>query len=337
MAALHRTYARVEADKARLQLDQGAARLRASPSRFGRAGLMARAAVLRATRPLATPQLLLDERLLAGLRAVAFETSVAQRGASSFPEPLGSRTVTDVRTDAGDLYLHADDSVMTPSIRENGLWEPAEGAFLRRALRPGLTFVDVGANIGYFSVLASGILGPEGRVIAIEPEARNVALLKANLWRNGCGNAVVLPVAAHVETGFLPLRLNEENRGDHQVGWQQGATTLVPCARIDDLLVGHSVDVIKIDTQGVDHDVIAGLSGMLDKAARMTIMCEFWLDGMKARGVDPLAVAEGYRQLGFELALLGADGEPNGAWPAEIVATAQADYRRYVNIVLCRS
>src|ERR1039457_2498477 len=120
MAALHRTDAGVEADKARLQLDQGAARLRASPSRFGRAGLMARAAVLRATRPLATPQLLLDERLLAGLRAVAFETSVAQRGASSFPEPLDSRTVTDVRTDAGDLYLHADDSVMTPSIRENG-------------------------------------------------------------------------------------------------------------------------------------------------------------------------------------------------------------------------
>jgi FkbM family methyltransferase len=290
--------------------------------------------ILRATQPLAVRQAQLDERLLAGLDAVAFATSVAQRGTSAFPEPLEPGLTTDVSTSMGDLFVHAADRVMTPFIHEHGFWEASETAFLRRVLTPGATFVDVGANIGYFSVLASALVGGSGRVIAVEPERRNLALLKANLWRNGCGNAIVLPIAAYRHTGFLPLVLNEDNRGDHQVGWHDGASALVPCARLDDLLGGLDVDVIKIDTQGVDHDVIAGLLRLIRRPVRPTILCEFWLEGMERRGVDPGQVATGYRELGFELALLRDELGPYPASPAEVVAAARAEASRYVNVVL---
>ncbi len=295
---------------------------------------MARAAILRATKHLAVRQGLVDERLLAGLEAVAIETAVSHRAASSFPEPLPIDSVRSVTTDVGDLYLHVQDRVMTTFIEATGAWEPNESAFLRRMLRPGSTFVDVGANIGYFSVLGSTTVGPAGRVYSVEPEQRNLALLKANLWRNSCANAVVVPIAAFREVGYLPLRFNEENRGDHQVGWDHDASVLVPCGRLDDVLAEIRVDMVKVDTQGVDHEVIAGMTGLIDANPSLTIMCEFWLQGMSERGVDPHQVAAGYQRLGFELGLLADGGSVQGASPEEIVAAAGAEDSGFVNLVL---
>jgi FkbM family methyltransferase len=336
MADLHATGARIAAESARMQAREGSEQLRTSRSRFGKLGFLGRAAVLRAMRPLAVRESLVDEQVITALDALALDTSLSHRGATSFPEPLPAGMAVDIETELGPLFMHADDAVMTPLIRERGSWEPSEAAFLRSALSPGDTFLDVGANFGYFSVFGSILVGPSGRVVAIEPEGRNLLLLKANLWRHGCGNAVVLPIAAYRDSGFLPLHLNEENRGDHQVGWKDGASALVPCARLDDLLADLNVTVAKVDTQGVEHDVIAGMSGLLDANPSLTILCEFWVEGMEQRGIDPHAVAEEYLREGFELGLLQGDGSVSPATPAEVVATAAADEWQYANIVLRR-
>lgn len=322
--------------RARLELVEGDRRLSVGQSRFGRVGTFARSAVLRLTKPLVVRESLIDERLVLGLEALALETDVAHRAASSFPEPLTPNLVVESPTEIGTLYTHADDAVLTPFLREHGSWEASETTFLRSVLREGATFLDVGANIGYFSVLGSKLVGTTGRVFAVEPERANVTLLKANLWRNGCDNAVILPIAAHRERGFLPLRISEENPGDHQVGWAEEASALVPCARLDDLLAGLEVDVAKVDTQGVDHDVIDGLRGLFGPDRPATIVCEFWLEGMSRREIDPDGVLRGYQRLGFELGLLEDDGSVHGASPSEIVAAAAASPGQYVNVVLQR-
>jgi FkbM family methyltransferase len=330
------TRAQIEAERAHFQLVEGTAQLQSSPSRFGRAGLLARQVVLRLTKPLAVRESLVDRRFLVGLDALALDTAVSHRAASSFPEPLAPDLVADLPSELGPLYMHADDRVMTPFLQTHGFWEASETRFLRATLHEGATFLDVGANIGYFSVLGSKLVGAAGRVFAVEPERRNLALLKANLWRHGCDNSVVLPIAAHRQRGFLPLRLNEENRGDHQVGWGEQAAALVPCARLDELLAGVTVDVAKVDTQGVDHDVIDGLSGLFGSERPATIMCEFWLEGMAHRDIDPNEVLRGYQGLGFELGLLEDDGSVVSASPSEIVAAAAAWAGLYVNVVLRR-
>jgi FkbM family methyltransferase len=275
-----------------------------------------------------------DQRLIASAEALAFDTGIAQRAASSFPDPLRPSTVTDVDTEVGRLYVHAKDRVITRILRDTGSWEEAETLFLRRTLKEGHTFVDVGANVGYFSVLGSSLVGTGGRVVAVEPEQRNLSLLKANLWRNRCANAVVLPIAASRDTGFLPIRLDEKNRGNHQVGRSGRAKALVPCGRLDDLLAGLRIDVVKVDTQGSDHDVIAGLSEHFRLGTRLTVMCEFWIEGMTDRDADPRRVAEEYEELGFELTLLSERGEPHPVSPAEVVSAACATPVRYVNLVL---
>lgn len=297
--------------------------------------MWARALMLRGTRHLAVRQSLLDERLVAALASTAFDTSVSQRAASSFPPPLDPAAVSDIHTRIGELFVHADDEVMTPLLRAHGTWEASESAFLERSLRPGDTFVDVGANFGYFSVLGAALVGSAGRVIAVEPEARNVALLKANLWRNRATNAVVVPLAAGRGWGYVPLTFNECNRGDHQVGWRDRADRLVPCARLDDLLAGERVDFIKVDTQGVDHDVIAGLCGTFGSASP-TILSEFWFTGMQERGIDPGSVAGEYRRLGFTLHLLQEDGSLHAVDSDGVVDAARTHPAGFVNVVLKR-
>src|SRR5205807_5464610 len=77
-----------------------------------------------------------------------------------------------------------------------GEWEPNLTAWLARTLRPGDVFVDVGANIGYFSVLAAGLVGPAGAVVAVEPSPTAFGMLVANLARNDAANARAVNLAA---------------------------------------------------------------------------------------------------------------------------------------------
>src|SRR5262245_46342376 len=116
---------------------------------------------------------------------------------------LGQAEVIDAETDLGRIYLEKGANLVTPSILEEGTYGPELSALLRDTLRPGMTFVDAGANIGYLSVLASKLVGEEGRVFAVEPFPLNARILEANLARHGCTNATVLPVAAWSERADL--------------------------------------------------------------------------------------------------------------------------------------
>lgn len=207
------------------------------------------------------------------------------------PPVLSSSQIEDVETDVGPMYVHRDDTVITPTLITTGHWEPREAAFLRSVLRLGSGFIDVGANVGYFSLLASAIVGHTGSVIAVEPEARNLDLLQANIWRNKASNVRVLPLAADAQTGYVGLRLSETNRGDHQVvGRSSEAALLVPSIRLDEVipqLVIGSIDVIKVDVQGVDHQVVEGLARLATENPGIVLMCEYWLTGMQERGVEP--------------------------------------------------
>jgi FkbM family methyltransferase len=252
--------------------------------------------------------------------------------AGGIPVPLAAEAIASVHTDVGEVFVHRDDTVLRPALEADGYWEQGECAFLREHLRPGSVFLDVGANVGYMTLLGARACGPDGRVIAVEPEPKNLALLAANLWRNGL-EATVLPAAAYSHRGFLGLVVNEANPGDHQVHDQRGET-LIPCLRLDEELDRTRVDVAKIDTQGTDHEVVAGMEGIVRRNPALVALAEFWLDGMEERGVDSELVLAGYRSHGYRLGLLDRDGNARHASDAEIIAACEAWAGRYVNVVL---
>jgi len=167
------------------------------------------------------------------------------------------------------LCLHGEaDQHVSRSLREYGVWEPFETRLLLDALRPGDTFLDVGANLGYFSVLAAARVGPGGRVFAVEPEARNLDLLRQNVSLNLFDDRVtVADVAFSDRSARARLYLNPDNPGDHQLhpdtpGRADVAVDTVPGAQ---WLAGRAsrVDVVKLDVQGAEYRAVSGLLPLL--------------------------------------------------------------------------
>lgn len=109
---------------------------------------------------------------------------------------------------------------------------------------------------------------------------------------------------------------------------------LVPCARLDELLGRMHVDMVKIDTQGADHEVIAGMAGLVDTNPSIVTLTEFWLEGLEVRNVDPREVLRDYRAQGFAVGLLDANGAAQAATDDEIVAACESWGGRYTNLVL---
>ncbi len=253
-------------------------------------------------------------------------------------DPPSAAAVVSVTTDVGELLLHAADEVMTPIISAAKTWEAAEGVWLRSVLAPGQRVVDVGANVGYFTVMAAKAVGPSGTVVAVEPERENLRLLRANVWRNGCDNVRIVAAAASDARGLLALRRSASNAGDHQVHAVAGEDdVLVAAVALDDVLEGERVDVVKIDTQGADHLVVRGLRRTLRAAPGAQMLVEFWLDGMDERGIDAAEVLAGYRALGRPISVLDDDGTATPSADEDILAAAQASPVRFLNLVLGRA
>jgi FkbM family methyltransferase len=239
------------------------------------------------------------------------------------PSDLSSRptleAVVEVDTAVGSLTVSLGDQVIGQVLREGRLWEPRLTRYFWGTLRPGQTFVDVGAHVGYFSVLASKQVGTAGTVIAVEPEARNLDLLCRNLARNGCANALVVPFAAHSAEGAMSLALDEDNRGAHRLVALGETATTVRCVRLDDVLP-EDVDVIKIDVQGYDHDVIAGLERTLAGNPQATVIAELSLGELERRDLRPEVVLAGYEELGFTLSVFDDFGRVRRVTVAEVLA-----------------
>ena len=226
--------------------------------------------------------------------------------------------VVEAQTVAGRLLLPRADTIITPELISRGLWEPRETRYLTTLLKAGQTFVDVGAHVGYFSLFAARLVGPGGTVIAVEPEPRNLDLLRRNIARNGVDTVRVLPFAAAAAEATMSLALDEENRGAHRLVASDDpeAGPSVRCVRLDDVLP-ERVDVIKVDAQGYDHEVVEGLERTLAANPQATLMVELSRFELTRRGIDPETVLARYEELDFVLSMFDHSGAPRRLSAAE--------------------
>ncbi len=171
-----------------------------------------------------------------------------------------------VRCTVGEVELFCDaaDAAVTPGLR-SGKYEPHLTAVFQRYCRPGMTVVDVGANLGYFSLLASKLVGPVGRVVALEPNSENCRLLLSSLRLSGISNVELLPVAADVAPGWAYYATHVGSNGglvdDGDLLSRFG--TVVPTFRLDDLVEG-KVDFLKMDVEGAEGRVVLGATRIIE-------------------------------------------------------------------------
>lgn len=221
---------------------------------------------------------------------------------------LDPEHVVEADTDVGKIWVEKGAHVLTDSLLEHGYWDPTISGLIRKTLAPGMTFVDAGANIGYFSLLASQIVGPDGRVFAVEPDPVNEAVLRANLWRNGCDNVTVLPLAAWAERTHLNMDRPAEEGAVTQVGMENGGGgRMVPAAPLDDLITG-PIDYMKIDCEYTDHVVVNSAKRLIDENPSMLISVEFHPLEDSHTGDSPGEILSQYRDLGLTPYELAPDG-----------------------------
>src|SRR5882762_8460461 len=182
-------------------------------------------------------------------------------------------------------------------------YEP-ELAYLERALSPGNTFVDVGANLGIYTLVASRIVGPSGRVIAFEPSSQSFSLLKANITLNGFTNVQVFPAAVSDKIGKAFL-YDGPDPGQNSLGRDprlEPKGEEVVTQSLDRALSQASVEcvhVIKIDVEGAEELVLRGADTVVT-AHRPIIIFEINQEastrlGLSSRGAWDLLNRLGYR------------------------------------------
>lgn len=162
-----------------------------------------------------------------------------------------------------------------------GAYEPGCVRALRKHLSEGSICVDVGANLGYFSILMSQIVGKRGRIIALEPMPDTVETLRENIGMNGLENVIVIEAAASDGSGSVQLLSGASERTAKTasiVGYrleEPARTTLVRSIRLDDYFAGSTQfpDLIKIDVEGAELAVLKGARETIAKG-RPTLIVE---------------------------------------------------------------
>lgn len=192
----------------------------------------------------------------------------------------------------------------------SGSFEPNEFAFLDRITRPGMTFLDIGANEGLFSLFAARKVGPAGRVIAAEPSSRERERFERNLARNRIANVTVLPCAIGNAPGSARLQIANSGHAGHNT---LGAFTYddvsavdfeeVPVETLDALaqrLSIGSVDVVKIDVEGSELKVLQGGAELL-RRTRPVMLIEANEGALQGQGASSAEVVALLHALDYDI------------------------------------
>lgn len=174
------------------------------------------------------------------------------------------------------LYLSPRNVELVVSIFK-GTYEKESTAFFLRIIRPGWTIVDVGAYIGYYSIHFSKLTGSKGKIIAIEPDAHNLSILRKNLQLHKIENVEIERVALGDRRRMAKIYID----GPHTTLIKKNIKFIKEIKKIqmdtlDNLLINQKVDLIKVDAQGYDFEVLQGAKKILQSNQHVIIHLEFW-------------------------------------------------------------
>ena len=180
------------------------------------------------------------------------------------------------------MYLDKDDTIISHNLLLDKTWERNSTRTILKNLNLGDTFVDVGAHIGYYSLLASRIVGNKGKVYAIEPDNKNYSLLKKNIKANKYKNIQIIKKAISEKSGRINFYTNDSNTGDNRTYMNNNKShiSIIQSATLDSLFPNLKIDFIKMDIQGSELKALLGMKKILKENKKIKLLIEFWPDGL---------------------------------------------------------
>jgi FkbM family methyltransferase len=207
-----------------------------------------------------------------------------------------------------ELHPHTDRH-FNPYILRDGVWEPTETALFSAFLTSSETVLDLGANIGWYSLVAGTTLKGSGRVVAFEPEPTIGAILERNIVRNGLRNVEIVRAAVVDRETNACFVTTPHHVGDHHLveGPTNEPTMTVAVTSIDAQWrrLGVTIDLIKIDTQGAELAIFRGMRELLSTQSRKpVIITEFWPHGLRRFGANAADLIDLMESFGYEAFLI---------------------------------
>ncbi len=237
------------------------------------------------------------------------------------------------------IFLDKDDRSVSRPMLEGILHEPHVTAVLRRYLTPGMTVVDVGANIGYFTMLASRLVGPSGRVVAVEPNSENCRLILLSANANKADNVELLPLALDRVRGWSYFTTAIGSNGNFQFGdlpdFMDGHGLVVPTFPLDELIDG-PIHLMKLDVEGAEGRAVAGARTLIEKW-RPIVISEFSLEMLdRVSSVSGAEYLRWFEDRGYSISVLNREtGTPGPSVSSEDLL-ASWPWRGHIEDLLLR-
>lgn len=209
------------------------------------------------------------------------------------------------------IYVDMTDQAVGIALA-NASYEPHVTSIFKQFVKPGMRVIDIGANIGYFSLLAAQIVGNNGAVYSIEPNMDNCKLLQASKNLNKFEQISILQVAASDTTSLLTLNTSYSNGTTSTLSQNAEilmASRTVPAIKIDSYKIFDAgVDFIKIDIEGAEYRALKGASRLIERC-KPVIVSEFSPTAMPSvSGVDGVTYLKFLVSLGYDISVIHIDG-----------------------------
>jgi FkbM family methyltransferase len=220
---------------------------------------------------------------LAGIRLVKSGAALMNR----VPLPFARLPVT-VR--GNRMYAHTLDRYVALWLWKLGWMESSESRLLAQLCRPGMSVVDVGANVGFYTLLFAERAGAEGTVWAFEPDPNNFATLQRNVTTNKCANVITVNSAVGAVSGGGTLYRSGSHSGDHRTYASDDARKRISIKTValDDFFQpGQPVDLVKMDIQGAEGMALRGMRGVVESNPHLVMFIEVWPEGLRQAHSDP--------------------------------------------------
>ncbi len=233
---------------------------------------------------------------------------------------LGDHTLL-IRTVFGHaMYVDSRDLSLTPHLLLQGYWEPEVTRFFLRTVKPGMRIVEVGANVGYYTLLASSLVGPTGRVLAFEANPATATLARRSLAVNGFRDrAKVIDMAVTDAPGTVTLHCLDQRHGDSSLFDFSDTQLAFPGDRVTKLVVpatsldafvpqDEPIDLIRMDVEGAEPLVFDGMRRILAQNSRIKILLEFFPQRIQCAGRNPARFLASLAAMGFVIHTIGPRG-----------------------------
>lgn len=221
-----------------------------------------------------------------------------------------------IESQGNKMYVNVKDTgEVTHSLLVFGVYERYETRLFKKITKPGMTVVDIGANYGYYTLIAAKLVGNDGRVYAFEPELGNYDILVKNIEMNGYANVTPIRKAVSNKQGKVRLYVGKDSTGIHSFSEAnvymsskiEANFVEVETVTLDDFFVNAikntKVDLIKIDAQGAEGLIIEGAGKILGDN-NLKIFMEFDLYMLRNLETEPTELLHKLENYGFKIKLI---------------------------------